>query len=371
MTMTSETSENSCLQEVEHLQIELTSRCNLNCTSCVRSHFHSQWQEWDLSEMALEKILSSISGSTSVHLQGWGEILLRRDVPLIVSRFKQKGCRVSISSNGTVMSHDLAGKLIDAGIDSMTFSLAGSKESTHDLIRGQGSFMQTMKSIRLFASHNVGSTKKVPLVINYLLTPENFRDLTRMVLLCRKIGVKLLVGTHMIHVCSDTQRQMVSHIQAKDFRKYLVLAQTAALICGIRLSIPPLTAKTLPVCAKSPLEALFIGADGTVSPCVYLCPPLTGGYPKLQNGEYMPNHRILLGNLNQTSLKKIWESKQSVDFRKKFKKRFDIYDQTIPQVGPDFEGLERLLKAADRVDRLFCENPPPAPCRGCPKLFGF
>src|SRR3990172_6497273 len=60
-------------------QIELTTRCPLQCKMCIRR----EGADWQLQDMALEdfkKLLPSLREVESVVLEGWGESLLHKDL---------------------------------------------------------------------------------------------------------------------------------------------------------------------------------------------------------------------------------------------------------------------------------------------------
>jgi len=355
------------MDTLQHLQIELTSRCNMMCISCIRPSYHRQWQAEDLSDTVIDRIIKS-NLCSSVHLQGWGESLLRPDLPEIINKFKKRQCLVSLSSNGSIMSPKLAGMLIEVGVDSMAFSLAGADRKNHDAIRGRGSFSKAIESIVLFLAQQ--KRDYPPVVINYLLTPANLRDLPKMIRLCGRLGVKHLVTTHLVHICTTAQKQMAAYTNSAKYRRSIIFGNAMAPLYGVTLSLPPMKMREHPVCGKSPLNSLYVAFDGSVSPCVFLCPPLLGKYSQRVEGEWQEKSRVIFGNLHEKSLSEIWSSKPYAAFRQAFRKRNDIYTSKIKPVKSDFEGMEKLLNAVEKVSQLLQAHRPPSPCTGCPRLFG-
>jgi len=126
----------SDLPAYNHIQLELTSRCNLRCRTCLYGHYPERWVAADLAPAVFDRILAVAPRTRSVHLQCWGESFLREDCPELIARMKKAGPAVSISSNGSVMSLPLARALIDAGLDSMAFSFAGTSPREQDPLRG-------------------------------------------------------------------------------------------------------------------------------------------------------------------------------------------------------------------------------------------
>lgn len=58
----------------QYLQIELTSRCNLSCQTCIRAQPDIGLREQDLSFSALQRLQPALQHTASVHLQGLGGI---------------------------------------------------------------------------------------------------------------------------------------------------------------------------------------------------------------------------------------------------------------------------------------------------------
>jgi hypothetical protein len=139
------------------------------------------------------------------------------------------------------------------------------------------------------------------------------------------------------------------------------------------LILPGTVESPLPVCDKNPLENIFIGSDGAVSPCVYLCPPIHGPLRRFVDGRIEHKQRVVMGNLHQLTLQQIWWLPDYVAFRQAFQRRKALYDARMPPMQTDFQGLENLERAMADIRRCFCEDAyqPPAPCRGCAHLMGY
>ncbi|UCD57155.1 MAG: radical SAM protein, partial [Candidatus Hydrogenedentota bacterium] len=108
------------------IQIEVTSRCNLSCPACPRSvpELKSKWIGEELPMELFKKVVAETAViGRSYHLQGWGEPLLRRDLPDLVRMISERGAKASITTNGTLLTRALALQLIEAGLASITFSL--------------------------------------------------------------------------------------------------------------------------------------------------------------------------------------------------------------------------------------------------------
>ncbi len=353
-----------------HVQVEATSRCNLRCRTCLAHTMESRWSSIDLSERSFARLVEIAHRCKSIHLQGWGETLLRGDCTDLVHRLKKQGAKVSLSSNGTVMEPKQAQNLIEAGLDSMAFSFAGPSAAVQDELRGKGTFDAACQSVKTFVAAR-RSPLAPPVILSYLLTPDNLRALHKAVALCARLGADGLKGVHMVHVCTSDQERMVAYRAPRRTTWLQVRARITARLHRVALWLPPLNPITVPLCEKNPLENFFVGSDGSVSPCVYLNPPVQGAFPRFIGGKEVPTSRLIMGNLHEQSMDEIWRSEPYESFRNAFRERVRIDDELLAGITPDFEGMKRLHGAVWKIKTLFAEKyPPPEPCRNCGHIEG-
>ena len=353
-----------------HLQIELTSRCNLRCRTCLYGHYPERWVETDLPHVILDRLLDLAPRMRSVHLQGWGESLLREDCTALVAQVKQAGLAVSLSSNGSTMTADLARELIEAGLDSMAFSFAGASPAEQDPLRGEGSFQRAAASAALFSGCR--SDGHPPLLMNYLLLRSNRQALLPILGLAKRLGMQRVEVGHFIHCVASEQAAWSAYPATGRAPPRWFWLRLSVLWHRTTLGLPSMKGQPMAVCPKNPLENCFVGADGTVSPCVYLNPPLKGTVPLFRDGQLVETPRVIMGRLTEQSLDEIWQSPDYRAFRQAFQQRVEAYQNQMDGIKPDFDGLAKLERAVARLQGLYRGRlAPPAPCRGCPHLDGF
>ena len=354
-----------------HLQIEITSRCNLRCTTCLYGHYPERWVTADLKSAHYRQIIDNRGDLESVHLQGWGESLLRADVPDLVRRAREAGLRVSLSSNGTIMTPQLAGDLIAAGLDSMAFSFAGVSAAQQDPLRGPGTFDRARKAAKLFGDR-CSKGHHPPLLMNFILLRGNHRHLNRALHLARRLGMARLQVGHLVHPVAPAQKALLAYPDVKPPALRLFGLCLSTLWHRVELVLPSLRPQPTAICPKNPLEHAFVGADGAVSPCVYLAPPVNTTVPRLVAGRVVESPRVVMGHLGDDDLETIWQRNAYRRFRRYFARRVKAYEAHLQGITPDLEGLHRLENAVDRLDAIFRDElPPPPVCRGCPHLDGF
>ncbi len=357
------------------LQIELTSRCNLSCRTCLRAVPDIELQEQDLGFSALQQLQPALQRTALVHLQGWGESMLLDDLVERIRWFRSQGCKVSFTTNGSLMSAGQAAQLVTCGLDSITFSMAGATARTQDSLRGEGMHAKLWKSLQLLqkAKQKQGSITPA-LAVSYLLTRETMSELPQAVKQCRSLGLSLFAGVHLTYAATEQQKTMrtYTHCKEKRFRQIIRRANWQALLGGMRLQLPSFKSVLTPVCDKDPLAGCFIAADGSVAPCVFLYPPTADGREKwfTDSGE-LPVPRKRFGTLNKDSLDLIWQSSEYRAFRKPFQRRLEMYEQEMAKVGLGMDAIQRLERAKNRIRKAFLNLPVPECCSSCPKMEGF
>ena len=155
--------------QLRHLFLELTLRCNEHCFHCGSSCgdvFSAELSLEDYKRILREvkedfdisKILLCITG---------GEPLLRKDFFEIMSYAKELGYRWGMTSNAILIDKDVAHKLAECGMRTISVSIDGLEE-THDRLRGlKGAYRKAMTGIQNLIEENAFSAIQVTTVINH------------------------------------------------------------------------------------------------------------------------------------------------------------------------------------------------------------
>ena len=126
----------------------MTRQCNLRCIHCyAHAKDHANANELTTAEgMALIDDLAGF-GSPVILFSG-GEPLMRKDLPDLAEYAVQKGMRAVISTNGTLITPEIARTLKAIGLSYVGISLDG-MEPIHDRFRGvTGAFQAALAGIR-------------------------------------------------------------------------------------------------------------------------------------------------------------------------------------------------------------------------------
>lgn len=162
---------------------EVTRSCNLSCLHCRASAEKGPYpDEFDTAAcLALLDDIASFAGPVII-LTG-GEPLLRPDLFELASHGTDRGLRMVLATNGTLVDERTAEKIRDSGIRRVSISLDGSDASRHDALRAvPGAFDGAMGGID--ALRKAG----VEFQVNTTVTRRNLSDLERILDLAVSFG---------------------------------------------------------------------------------------------------------------------------------------------------------------------------------------
>ena len=126
-----------------------TRRCNLKCIHCYSSSQNIRYSDELNADEGKELISDLASFGCPVILFSGGEPLIRKDLPELIRFAVDKGMRAVISTNGTLMTKNLAKIFGEIGLSYVGVSLDGMQE-IHDRFRGvSGAFDAALKGISL------------------------------------------------------------------------------------------------------------------------------------------------------------------------------------------------------------------------------
>jgi AdoMet-dependent heme synthase len=162
---------------------ELTRNCNLNCVHCRASATSGPHKD-ELTTDECKRVIDDLCAfSTATVILTGGEPLMREDIFDLIEYGNEKGLRMVIAINGTLLDREKALKLKTGGIKRVSMSLDGKDRKTHDRFRGvEGSFNAVLRAARIL------NETGLPFQINTTVTRLNVADLTDIYDLVKRIG---------------------------------------------------------------------------------------------------------------------------------------------------------------------------------------
>ncbi|MGB9490079.1 MAG: radical SAM protein [Terriglobales bacterium] len=166
---------------------EVTKGCNLRCIHC-RATATELASPTDLPTARALDIIDQIAAfAKPILVLSGGEPLYRSDIFQLASYAKDKGLRVALATNGTLVTKEVARMIADSGVMRVSISIDGADAATHDTFRGiPGAFEAALHGFRNLKE--VGMSVQ----INTTIARHNADQLPRVLDLAKKVGADAL-----------------------------------------------------------------------------------------------------------------------------------------------------------------------------------
>jgi radical SAM protein with 4Fe4S-binding SPASM domain len=165
--------------------LELTWRCNERCAMCYLGPDWGKGRKKDeLSTAEVIGLLGELqeAGCFELMLTG-GEVCLRKDFVEIVNHAGSLGFMLTLKTNGTMVTRELAEAIRNNPIRKVDMSLLGASAETHDTVtKIPGSFGKTLRGIEHIRA--AGMNVK----LNYTALKLNYREVVEAGRLARSLG---------------------------------------------------------------------------------------------------------------------------------------------------------------------------------------
>ncbi len=163
---------------------EITRRCNLRCVHCRSSSEMEAKGHPDFPTSEAFRVIDDIASyAKPVVVLSGGEPLIRKDVFEIAQYGTDKGLRMCLATNGTLVDDETCEKIKASGIRIVSLSLDGSEEVVHDDFRSQkGAFTGTINAARLFKKHGI------EFIVNSSFTRRNQEEIPKVYRLAKELG---------------------------------------------------------------------------------------------------------------------------------------------------------------------------------------
>lgn len=168
-------------------------RCNLHCRHCY-SHSKDREYSGELTTEEGKSLIDDLAAYGSpVLLFSGGEPLMRPDIYTLIEYARKKGLRAVLSTNGTLITEEVAAKLKELDLSYVGISIDGLQE-THDKFRGmKGSFDAALKGLRNCRRAGI----KVGL--RFTINKENVSDIPGVFDLLEKESIPRVCFYHLVY----------------------------------------------------------------------------------------------------------------------------------------------------------------------------
>ena len=166
---------------------EVTKGCNLRCIHCRASATELSSPN-DLSTQTALGIIDQIAAAANpILVLSGGEPLYRSDIFQLARYGTDKGLRVALATNGTLVTKEVARMIVDSGVKRVSISLDGADALTHDTFRGiPGAFEAAVYGLRNLKALGMS------VQINMTIARHNARQLPQVLELAKALGADAL-----------------------------------------------------------------------------------------------------------------------------------------------------------------------------------
>lgn len=231
-----------------------------------------------------------------------GEPLLRNDIFELAKYGTKKGLKVTMGTNGTLITDDVAKQLLDSGIRTIAVSVDSDSSTFHDEFRGiNGAWQKTMDGIIACLRNGVN------VQFNITVTQQNFENLENIFSMAENFGVK---NAHLFFLVSTGRGKNVKDVTPEIYEG--VLNYVFQWNSQHQLKVKPTCAPQFMRIAKqlniknlhysrgciAGISYCRITPDGSVTPCPYL--------------------PVSVGNVKDTSFNDIWFNSETLSALRKY-----------------------------------------------------
>src|SRR5450631_1209180 len=209
---------------------ELTKGCNLRCIHC-RATATELSAPSDLSTEAARDIIDQITAvSAPILVLSGGEPLYRSDVFQLARYGTDKGLRVALATNGTLVTKHVARMIVDSGVQRVAISLDGADALTHDTFRGiPGAFDAAIAGFRNLK--NLGMSVQ----INTTIARHNAHQLPQVLELAKSLGADALHTFLLVPVGCGVDIAAEQMVPPEEYERMLNWFYDQSLTGGIEL----------------------------------------------------------------------------------------------------------------------------------------
>lgn len=203
---------------------EVTKSCPLTCKHCRASSIEKPLPD-ELTTAEGKRLLEEIAqfGKVVIVFTG-GDPLNREDIFELMDYAKSLGLIVSIAPAPAQNLTEEAIKKISKVAQYMSISLDGAKETTHDWLRGFGSYKYAINGIKL------GLKYGLQVQVNTVVWKKSYQELPEIVKLLKDLGVKVWEVFFLIPVGRGTVELDIPREKYKDVLNFLLFASKYELV---------------------------------------------------------------------------------------------------------------------------------------------
>jgi radical SAM protein with 4Fe4S-binding SPASM domain len=268
----------------------VTRKCNLKCSHCYINAAKDELQG-ELNTEEAKRLIDQITDvSRPLLILSGGEPLLRSDIYELIRYGTDKGLRMGLGSNGSLIDEAVAKNLKNAGVKTVSISLDSCTPERHDDFRGvKGSWQRAVQAITALRQNGV------LVQVNTTVTQQNHGEIDEIMSLAEGLGVE---NFHLFFLVPTGRGTRIADISPAMYEGMIksTFAKTGKHRLNVRPSCAPQfmrIAKDMGLDMRQWIRGCIAGLyycrvypNGDITPCPYL--------------------PIKLGNIREKTFSEIW-----------------------------------------------------------------
>ncbi len=251
------------------MEVEVTNACNHACVFCTNPHMTRRKRVIDPSFILKVMKEARALGTDELGLYTTGESLMYKELGLLIKEAKAMGYRyVYISSNGALATPQKVKEILDAGIDSIKFSINSGSRETYLATHRKDDFELVLKNLKHLSEVRKTLGRPLYLFVTYVVTDLNRHE---------KESFKAMIESWVDEVVFFEQGDQASYMKALNPTK----GKNHEGICNL------------------PFNRFYVTAEGYMTSCCV---------------DYQ--NYVATADLNVTGLKEAWNSHAVAQLRK-------------------------------------------------------
>lgn len=221
------------------LFVETTSRCNLNCTMCMKQSPGATSHDGDLPEATFKRLWPALPQLEALILNGVGEPLLSHRLEYFIAVARQQmpaNGWIGLQSNGLLLTRQRANSLASAGLDRICLSMDAVTPETFRGTRGGSELAALDAALQaLSAAQRFSQRPKLQVGIEFVVMRDNLRELPAVIAWAAQRQVNFVIVSHLLPYAEAHRAQCSYDLCSKEALALFQIWQDKALRAGVAI----------------------------------------------------------------------------------------------------------------------------------------
>ena len=216
-----------------YIEVSPTGACNQRCSFCALDFL--KHKTYSLDPKLFKKRVKEMAkiGVKSIMMAGEGEPLLHPQITRMIEVCTREGIDVAMTTNGTSLVSTNIEKIVN-NLTWIKVSVNGATRTSYKKVHGVDNFEQVMDGIDQLVQYKLTANKECTIGIQFLVLPENEKEIEKMAILGYNIGVDYVVFKPFSqHPLMKEQRYKDLKYSKMLLKKIDFLSRTRKLDCDI------------------------------------------------------------------------------------------------------------------------------------------